>query len=116
VSNGLLQAISEKLTELSQKRNEGTEESPSKRRRKVDAESTPEVPQKRKITDRDESPSKRPRRENKRVKDFPAGNVTTSGSRIAFLKTLCKIPKFLSMVDLVLAVASLILFKTFLYI
>jgi len=45
-------------------------------------------------------------REHARVKVFPAGNVTTSGSRIAFLQSLCKLPKFLTLVDLVPTVVS----------
>jgi hypothetical protein len=45
-------------------------------------------------------------RETTRVKGFPAGNKTTSGSRISFLKSLCNIPKFLTLVDLVPAVVS----------
>jgi hypothetical protein len=36
-----------------------------------------------------------------RVKDFPAGNKATSKSRITFLKSLCGLPKFKALVDLV---------------
>jgi hypothetical protein len=43
-------------------------------------------------------------REAGRVKDFPGGNVATSASRIAFLKSLCTLPKYLHLVDFVQAV------------
>ena len=41
-----------------------------------------------------------------RVKDFPGGNVTMSASRIAFLRSLCQVPKYLHLVDLVDAVVG----------
>ena len=109
MSNRVFQAIIETSRDLSQKRKVETEESPRKRSR-----TDFDVHQKRNKKDREESPSKPTRRENTRIKDFPAGNITTSGSRIAFLKTLCKMPKFLSMVDLVPAVVGLFFFETFL--
>ena len=40
-------------------------------------------------------------RELGRVKDFPGGNLATSASRIAFLQSLCKLPKYLHLVNLV---------------
>ena len=40
-------------------------------------------------------------REAGRVKEFPAGNLATSRSRMAFLRSLCTIPKFRSMVDFI---------------
>jgi len=49
------------------------------------------------------------------VKEFPAGNVTTSSSRIAFLHSLCKITKYQSLVDLVPTVVSCYHFRTFDY-
>jgi hypothetical protein len=98
----------------------------------TNVESNPEGSRKRKSQDEEESPRKRNRtgngdynthntekvqpggssqhqgrgRENTRVKEFPAGNATTSASRIAFLQSLCKTPKFLSLVDLVQTVVS----------
>jgi hypothetical protein len=36
-----------------------------------------------------------------RVKAFPAGNTATSASRIAFLNSLCSLPTFRALVDLV---------------
>lgn len=45
-------------------------------------------------------------REAARVKDFPGGNIATSASRMAFLRRLCTMPKFLEMVDLVQAVVG----------
>ena len=54
-------------------------------------------------------PSKKKRvgnRETTRVKEYPGGNTATSSSRIAFLKTLCKVPSFLSLADLVPALVS----------
>jgi hypothetical protein len=41
-----------------------------------------------------------------RVKEFPAGNVATSASRIRFLESLCQFPKFLSLLDLLPALVS----------
>jgi hypothetical protein len=35
------------------------------------------------------------------VKAFPAGNVTTSFSRTAFLRSLCSLPKFSTLVDFI---------------
>jgi len=94
-----------------------------KRRRMVNPEPTPKVSGKRKREDEDggESPSKRTKagnvearsRGNTRVKEFPAGNVATSSSRIAFLKSLCKVPKFQSLVDLVPILVCLSLFSKF---
>ena len=43
------------------------------------------------------------------VKDFPAGNKATSKSRIAFLKSLCGVPKFKALVDLVLSMVRMFL-------
>ena len=48
-------------------------------------------------------------RDVSRVKDFPAGNVATSTSRIAFLNSLCKLPKFKVLLDLVPAVVRVFL-------
>jgi hypothetical protein len=45
-------------------------------------------------------------REVGRVKDFPGGNIATSASRIAFLQSLCPLPKYLDLVDLVLPVVG----------
>ena len=45
-------------------------------------------------------------REVGRIKDFPGGNVATSASRIAFLQSLCRLPKYLHLVDLVEAVVG----------
>ena len=42
-----------------------------------------------------------------RVKEFPSGNVATSFSRIAFLRSLCKSPNFNLMVDLIQPVVCL---------
>lgn len=38
------------------------------------------------------------------VAEFPAGNTATSASRIAFLNSLCRLPNYSGMVDLVHAV------------
>jgi hypothetical protein len=100
---------------------EDGEASPSKRAR---------LGNKRKHEDQEESPSKRTRldhmksnppkkprgkspvqqqvrgRESTRVKEFPAGNIATSASRISFLQSLCNIPQYLSLVDLVPALVS----------
>jgi hypothetical protein len=46
-------------------------------------------------------------RDLSRVKDYPAGNLSTSSSRMAFLQSLCKLPKFSSLVDLVAAVVRI---------
>lgn len=43
-------------------------------------------------------------REVGRVKNFPGGNAATSASRIAFLKSLCRLPRYLDLVNLVQAV------------
>ena len=40
-------------------------------------------------------------REVTMVKEFPAGNAATSTSRIAFLHSLCKLPHFVLLLDLV---------------
>ena len=40
-------------------------------------------------------------REVTRVKEFPAGNAATSALRIAFLHSLCKLPHFVLLLDLV---------------
>ena len=82
---------------------------------------------KRKRDDKEEYPSKRTRMQSKppakargkspvqqqvrgreftRVKEFPAGNIVTSASRISFLQSLCNIPQYLSLVDLVPALVS----------
>jgi hypothetical protein len=131
------------VAELSQKRkHEDVEESPAKRTRMANRESNSEGSRKRKNEEKGESSPKRKRlgngesdvdrsvkakrapspqhqgrgRENTRVKEFPAGNVTTSASRIAFLQSLCRIPKFLSLVDLVLAVVRQYLYANIDYI
>ena len=41
-----------------------------------------------------------------RVKEYPGGNTATIGSRIAFLKTLCPVPKFVALANLVDKVVS----------
>jgi hypothetical protein len=94
---------------------------PNKRTRAENREYDIRGSKKRKIEDQEESPSKRTRldqppkkprgkspaqqqargRESTRVKEFPSGNITTSSSRISFLRSLCNIPQFLSLVDLV---------------
>ena len=58
---------------------------------------------------RDKSPIQQQRkgRESTRVKVFPAGNTVMSASRVSFLQSLCNIPKFLSLVDLVTALVTL---------
>lgn len=106
-------------------------ESPPKRARLENLESKPEGSSlKRKNGDSWESPRKRGRlnngeanasenpatastpqnqgkaRENTRMKEFPAGNSITSASRIGFLQSLCKLPKYLLLVDLIPAVVS----------
>ena len=43
-------------------------------------------------------------REVARVKEFPAGNAATSASRITFLHSLCKLPKFVLLLNLVQSV------------
>jgi hypothetical protein len=45
-------------------------------------------------------------REVGRVKDYPGGNIATSASRKAFLQSLCPLPKYLDLVDLVQAVVG----------
>jgi hypothetical protein len=116
-------------------------ESPAKRTRSGIGESHPVGSKKRKAEDQEESPLKRMRlgdgesnlegsknarpaspahhqgrgRESTRVKAFPAGNITTSASRISFLQSLCNIPKFLKLVDLVPAVVSRSLFWNIIY-
>jgi hypothetical protein len=50
------------------------------------------------------------------VKDFPAGNSSSSTSRMAFLRSLCSLPKFKSMVDLIQPMVSILLFQCFLLI
>lgn len=52
-------------------------------------------------------------REVKRVKEFPAGNTVTSSSRIAFLNSLCSLPKFKALLDLVPAVVRVFLGHNF---
>jgi len=108
------------VTHNSQKRKaEDVEDSPSKRTRSGNRESKGGGSKKRKLEDQEESPSKRTRldheqpvpkqargRESVRMKEFPAGNVVTSASRISFLHSLCNIPKFSSLVDLVPALVS----------
>ena len=42
-----------------------------------------------------------------RIKEFPAGNTVTSGSRITFLNSLCSLPTFRALVDLVQAVVRM---------
>lgn len=81
-----------------------------------DLESNPGGSKKRKNDGEEGSPVKRKRmetRDNSRVKEFPAGNVATSSARIAFLKTLCKIPKFCEMVDLVPAMVCRLFSNSF---
>ena len=120
------------MFDLAKKQTVGDEEPPTKRRRTRNEESNGDGSQKRKRQDEDqeESPPKRKRtvrdesklprsekvqpvssvehqgRSEGRFKEFPAANVTTSSSRIAFLQRLCKIPKFLSLVDHVPRVVS----------
>lgn len=48
-------------------------------------------------------------REASRVKEYPAGNLATSASRIAFLRSLCSLPKFLALVDVVAKVVRALL-------
>lgn len=123
---------SESLNYLFQKRKGEDVEPPVKRRRIADSDSKAESSKKRKELDEELSPRKRARfekgnsnphssekvqadvdvepqgraRDHTRVKEFPAGNVTTSSSRISFLQSLCRIPKFRSLVDLVPFVVS----------
>ena len=54
-------------------------------------------------------------REAGRVKEFPAGNVASSGSRMAFLKSLCSLPKYRLMVDLIQLMVRVFFFECFLY-
>lgn len=54
-----------------------------------------------------DSPSQSP---GSSVKEFPAGNLATSSSRMAFLQTLCRAPKFRSMIDLIPAMVCAFLF------
>ena len=42
-----------------------------------------------------------------RVREYPAGNLTTGGSRTAFLRSLCNLPKFRAIVDLIPATVRL---------
>ena len=86
------------------------EESPSKRMKTGKVESNPETNGKALPSSSDNHQGRG--RENTRVKEFPAGNVTTSSSRISFLQSLCKVPKYLSLVDLVPILVSLKVFKS----
>jgi hypothetical protein len=49
-----------------------------------------------------------PSRPPTRVKPFPAGNTSTSASRIAFLNSLCQVSKFSSLVNLVQHVVGIL--------
>jgi hypothetical protein len=55
-------------------------------------------------------------REAGRVKEFPAGNLASSGSRMAFLKSLCGLPKFRLMVDFVQLMVRILCSKNVFYI
>jgi hypothetical protein len=49
-------------------------------------------------------------RDLSRVKDYPSGNASSSVSRMAFLQSLCKIEKYLCLVDKVAPVVRTLLF------
>lgn len=92
---------------------DGGDPPPPKRRRVGDPEPTPQGRPKRGLEDEEGPPKKKARadmeskgRESTRVKEYPAGNVATSSSRMAFLKSLCSEPQFRSLVDLVPTVVS----------
>ena len=64
-------------------------------------------------TPKPKDPPKSPlkNRETSRLKEFPAGNAATSTSRTAFIRSLCQIPKFLSLADSIpVMVGNLLLF------
>ena len=87
----------------------------SQKRKYENLESEPEGSKKRKKDNHCSSPAKRvrpPNQELSRVKEFPAGNVATSFARTAFLRSLCKIPKFREMVDMVPTLVRIQLFRT----
>ena len=48
-----------------------------------------------------------------RVKEFPAGNNATSASRITFLQSLCKHPKFTFLVDTIQPMVSSLIYLKF---
>ena len=76
---------------------------------KLETSEPKEGAKKRKGEDLGGSPAKRLRvgsRDTARVKEYPAGNVATSSSRMAFLQSLCSIPNFQKMIDLVPMVVS----------
>ena len=126
------ESVPETLNKLSQKRKGGDEEPLCKRRRTRNADSKPEGSQEWKLEDEEDSPWKQiptgngesnqrssekvppaasaehqgRARAKTRVKEFPARNVVTSSSRITFLQSLCKMPKFLSLVEFVDVVVS----------
>ena len=81
----------------------------------MSSESYPEGSKNKKKEDQQVSPSKRKRvggdQEKSRMKEFLAGNIATSSSRIAFLESLCNLPKFQEMVDLVLIMVSLYILR-----
>jgi len=130
------------ITQILQKRLAKDEESPPSKRICVGKnDSNAEGSKKRRVEEQEGPPFKRKRtggaesdlakskeamplpsqhqgrvREHSRVKEFPAGNATTSASRIAFLQSLCAIPKFLSLVDSVETVVSQSLFRNIVYI
>jgi len=91
------------------KKGDDVGESPLKQKRVGNSENKAKSSKSKKGDDMGESPSK-PTRVGNRLKDFPAGNASTSASRMAFLKSLCKVPKFCSLVDLVPTVVSCYLF------
>jgi len=54
-----------------------------------------------------------PSQSRSRVKEFPAGNLATSSSRMAFLRSLCHLPKFMAMVDMILPIVRVSFFVGF---
>jgi hypothetical protein len=114
----ILQAPNQGLDDLSQKRKHEDGETHSKRNRLGNSELEPEGRKKRKKEDLENSPLKRRRvgnRDSTRVKEHPAGNVATSASRKAFLQSLCACPEFLTLVDMIPAVVRCLHFREFNY-
>ena len=87
------------------------QQSTPKRTRLVEQPSTPKASKntKRKGTIAPPSPSQAQirTRDASRVKDYPAGNVATSAAQIGFLRRLCGLSKFGSMVDYVQTVVRI---------
>lgn len=93
------------------KRKAAEEEQPTAKRKRVnEREATPKRSGKAKPQQKEPVSPPKPQgkvRESGRVKEFPAGNLATSGSRMAFLRSLCSLPKFRSMVNLILPMVRL---------